>query len=162
MVPAPERRIPSLRLRPAQPPRPRLRAPAVLLPQPPEERLAHPRFWQPVARNKPPVVDRQAQRTSRPPQPDGPRPRRGYPTARLRRRAGPPKTRARALRREIPGGPHIPPLAPAGDQHATQQHRVPRCEKGEEYAGRSPDDLRTLHAVLRSTVLGAGTSAGAA
>ena len=114
-----------------------------------EERLAHPHLRQPVARHKPPVVDRQAQRASRSPQPDGRRPRRRYSTARLRRRAGSREARARALRREIPGRPHIPPLAPAGDQHAPQQHRVPRREEGEEHAGRSPDDLRTLRAVLR-------------
>src|SRR5215213_3861785 len=162
LVPAPERRLPRLRLHPAQPPRPRLRAPAVHLPQPLEERLAHPRFWQPVAWREPPVVDRQAQRASRPPQPDGPRPRRGHPTARLRRRAGPRKTRVRALRREIPSRPYIPPLAPAGDQHATQQHRVPRREEGEEHAGRSPDDLCTLRAVLWSTVLHARTLDGGA
>src|SRR5918995_1281598 len=88
LVPAPERRLPGLRLR------------------------------QPLARLEPPVVDRQAQRASRPPQPDGPRPRRGHPAACLRRRAGPPKTRARALRREIPGRPHIPPLAAAVSEHA--------------------------------------------
>src|SRR5215211_5978073 len=43
LVPAPERRLPSLRLRPDQPAQPRLRAPAVHLPLLPEERLAHAR-----------------------------------------------------------------------------------------------------------------------
>src|SRR5215203_2825100 len=43
LVPAPERRLPSLRLRPDQPAQPRLRAPAVHFPLLPEERLAHAR-----------------------------------------------------------------------------------------------------------------------
>src|SRR5215216_1774910 len=71
LVPAAECRFSRLRLRPDQPPRPRLRAPTVLLPQSLEERLAHPRFRQPSAWPEPPVVDRQAQRAPRPPQPDG-------------------------------------------------------------------------------------------
>src|SRR5687768_9370158 len=118
LAPTPERRLSGLRLRPDQPYSPRYSAPAILLPRFLEERLAHPHPRQPVARHKPPVVDRQAQRPSRSSEPVGRRPRPRYSTPRLRRRAGSRQARARALRREISGRLDLSAIDSAGAEHA--------------------------------------------
>src|SRR5215212_9038563 len=124
------------------------------------ERLGYSHLRQPVARREPPVVDRQAQRASRPSESDRRRSRYRYSAARLRRRAGSRQARACAARRAIPGLLDISAVPSAGTQHAFQEHPLSHREEDKEYLGRNDSPGGALRTLLWLAVLRARTYAG--